>query len=178
MPLGAIKEELTARPPSHLLQGHWRIWRGVFLFDRALARLRELLPPRFEDLPFPFAAGVRAPDGRHALLTEGPLPEAVAASCAMPVVFVPIEIDGVRYQDGGAVDRLGIEPWRALRGERPTVIHWVDRTAGKEDDVPVGDALVVQTPRSGANFWNLGDVTGQLNEAREVTRAALRQLRE
>ena len=173
MPLDDIRTELTSRPPSNMLQGHWRIWRGLFLFDRALARLRELLPPRFEDLPGPFGAGVRGPDGRHALLTSGSLPEAVAASCAMPVVFAPVEVDGVRYQDGGAVDRLGIDRWRAFRGDVPTVIHWVDRTAGKEDDVEVGDAVVVQTPRSGANFWNLGDVAGQLQEARMLSTEAL-----
>jgi predicted acylesterase/phospholipase RssA len=173
MSLEAITEELTSRPPSNMLQGHWRIWRGLFLFDRALARLRELLPPGFDDLPGPFGAGVRGPDGRHALLTSGSLPEAVAASCAMPVVFAPVEVDGVRYQDGGAVDRLGIDRWRALRGDVPTVIHWVDRTAGKEDDVEVGDAVVAQTPRSGANFWNLGDVPGQMEEARRMTAAAL-----
>lgn len=173
MSIEAIREELTSRPPSNMLQGHWRIWRGLFLFDRAIARLRELLPPRVEDLPMPFAAGVRAPGGGHALLTSGPLPEVVAASCAMPFVFAPVVVDGVQYQDGGAVDRLGIDRWRALRGDVPTVIHWVDRTAGKEDDVEVGDAIVVQTPRSGANFWNLGDVSGQLEEARSLTQAAL-----
>jgi len=184
----AIREELTERPPSTMLQGHWRIWRGLFLFDRAIARLRELLPPRVEDLPIPFAAGVRGPDRRHALLTSGPLPEVVAASCAMPFVFAPVAVDGVRYQDGGAIDRLGLEPWRALRGDQPTVIHWVDpgglptggrdkaagrHNSGKEDDVDVGDAAVVQTPRSGANFWNLGDVAAQLEEARALTLAAL-----
>ena len=174
MSVDAIGAELTSEPPSGMLQGHWRIWRGLFLFDRALARLSELLPPTFADLPRPFAAGVRGPDRRHALLTSGSLPAAVAASCAMPVVFVPVEVDGVRYQDGGAVDRLGIDAWRRWRGERPTVVHWVDRTAGKEDHVDVGDAVVAQTPRSGASFWNLGDVDGQREEARALTAAALR----
>ena len=176
-----VLDELAAEYPAleltpadrDALNTVWHRMRAWPDAAAALARLRELLPPRFEDLPGPFGAGVRGPDGRHALLTSGSLPEAVAASCAMPVVFTPVEVDGVLYQDGGAVDRLGIDRWRALRGDVPTVIHWVDRTAGKEDDVEVGDAVVAQTPRSGANFWNLGDVSGQLEEARRVTAEVL-----
>jgi hypothetical protein len=49
--------------------------------DNVIERLRQVLPPRIEDLGRPFAVGVVS-QGEHLLIDEGPLPEAVAASCA------------------------------------------------------------------------------------------------
>jgi len=106
--------------------------------------------------------------GRGLLLSEGLLPEAVAASCAVPYLFAPVAVDGVRYADGGAVDRLGLGPWRQLRGEREKLVHLVERSAGAETVLPP-DVAVVRTPRSGANFWSLGDFSGQVEEARSLS---------
>lgn len=48
---------------------------------------------------------VRQADGRRVVFGRGerrpPVPEAVAASCAIPGFFRPVEIDGVSYLDGG-----------------------------------------------------------------------------
>ena len=57
--------------------------------------------------------------------------------------------------------------------------HWVDRTMGT--DVPVDESdsgiTVVRTPRSGARFWDLGDVEGRREEARLKASAVLSSLR-
>ena len=174
MSLDAIRAELTTEPPARMIQGHWRLWRGLFIFDRVLVRLKELLPPRFEDLDRPFGVGVRGPGKRHVLLTSGALPEAVAASCAIPFVFAPVCVDGVYYQDGGAVDRYGIAPWMAFRGDVVPVVHRVEASLGREGEGALDGLTVAHTPRSGASFWNLGDVQGQIEEARALTEAALR----
>ena len=173
--LETIRAELTTEAPAKMLQMHWRLWRGLFVFERVLERLRTLLPPRFEDLPRPFGVGVRAPDKTHALLTSGPLPEAVAASCAIPFVFTPIIVDGVAYRDGGAVDRCGVSAWVEHRGgaARP-IVHRVEASMGREADGALEGLLVAHTPRSGASFWNLGDVDGQIEEARMITADLLR----
>ena len=172
--LDAIRAELTTEPPARMIQAHWQLWRGLFVFDRVLVRLKELLPPRFEDLKRPFGVGVRGPGKRHVLLTSGALPEAVAASCAIPFVFAPVRVDGVLYQDGGAVDRYGIVPWMAYRGGVKPVVHRVEASLGREGEGALEGLTVAHTPRSGASFWNLGDVQGQIDEARTLTQAALR----
>lgn len=174
MSLDAIRAELTTKAPAHMIQAHWRVWRGLFVFDRVLVRLKELLPPRFEDLRRPFGVGVRGPGKRHVLLTSGSLPEAVAASCAIPFVFAPVRVDGVLYQDGGAVDRYGIEPWMAHRGEKRPIVHRVEASLGREGEGALQGLTVAHTPRSGASFWDLGDVERQIDEARALTEAALR----
>jgi predicted acylesterase/phospholipase RssA len=38
--------------------------------------------------------GVVTADGEHKLIDSGPLPEAVAASAAIPVIFESVEIPG------------------------------------------------------------------------------------
>ena len=61
--------------------------------------------------------GHRAVFGRDDTGAKASVPEAVAASCAIPTVFSPVTIDGVRYVDGGAwsptnadlVSRLGFD---------------------------------------------------------------------
>lgn len=49
---------------------------------------------RFEDLDREFAVGVVSSEGQHVLIDAGPLPEAVAASAAIPVVFSAVEVPG------------------------------------------------------------------------------------
>ncbi|MGM0576440.1 MAG: patatin-like phospholipase family protein [Myxococcota bacterium] len=175
LPARDVAEELSTRTPLSLMRPHGRPWRGVFSLERILGRLRQLLPPRFEDLGRPFAAGVAGPGRTYRLLRSGPLPESVAASCAMPAVFAPVEVDGVAYSDGGAVDRVGLAAVRRWRGgARPTIVHLVERTAGRQVDEGLEEVVVVRTPRSGARFWSLGDFDGQVEEARRLARAVLR----
>ncbi len=45
---------------------------------------------------------------------EGPITEKVMASCAMPIIFKPVKIDGKHYVDGGVLHNL---PSWALRDE-------------------------------------------------------------
>ncbi len=50
--------------------------------------------------------------GRVAIFREGPIIEAVQASCAIPLVFRPVEIGGYQYIDGGLFLNLPAEPIR------------------------------------------------------------------
>lgn len=176
-PLDDIAEELSRQPPLLSLRPSLAPWRGALSLEAARARLSTFLPERFEDLPRPFAVGVQAEGRRHALLTSGDLPAAVMASCAMPYVFCPVSVDGRPCQDGGALDRLAAEPWRRWRPGRRAVAHWVQRTAGRDVEADLEGVTVIETPRSGAKLWSLGDFAGQRREAREVTERALEQAR-
>jgi NTE family protein len=167
--------ELSREAPIRRVGLHGRPWRGLFSMAPVIAHLRGVLPATFDALPRPFGVGVRGPDGAHRWVRDGDLPAAVAASCAMPGVFCPVDLEPGPCQDGGAVDRLGLAGHRAIRGERPAIVHLVDRTAGQDGDAPLDGLPVVRSPRSGAQLWNLGDPWGQAEETRMLALAALRR---
>jgi NTE family protein len=63
----------------------------------------------FADLLVPFqcvATSVETSMGHW--FTEGDLVESILASAALPAVYPPVTIDGVRYVDGGVVDNVPI----------------------------------------------------------------------
>lgn len=166
LPAADIGALLSEQAPLRQIRMSWRPWQGLFSMEPVIARLSEFLPARIEDLPKPFAVGVMAPSGAPALLTEGPLREAVAASCAIPWLFAPVTVNGQAYRDGGVVDRTGLAAWRQARPETEVLLHLVDRSHGG-DDGPIPERVrVVRTPRSGAKLWNLGDFEAQVEEAR------------
>ena len=150
-------------------------------------RLREVLPERFEDLERPFACGVLGPDGRYALLREGPgLAEAVAASASIPFLFTPTDVPGLGPgRDGGKADRVGLVPWRDLRRReagagggaavvRPALVHVIERSSpfSGDDAVFAGASgrepriAVVRSPKAGVSLLDLGDFAGQRAAAR------------
>ena len=59
---------------------------------------------RLEDLPMPVYIGVT--DFDRGVATEfhrGPIGDVMLASCSIPIVFRPVNIDGVNYVDGGVL---------------------------------------------------------------------------
>lgn len=171
-----IETIITAQRPSKLLCPTPRLWRGAMSLKGLLTLLKEHLPPTFEQLRFPFAVGVCSRQGDYQLLSSGTLPEAVGASCAIPVVFEPVSVDEVLYSDGGAKDRLGLAQWRSAFPGAPTLVHLVERTAGAVDTSLTGADGVVLSPRSGASFLSLGDVASQITESAELTHNVLADL--
>ena len=169
----SLIEDLRGLRPIQLMRPHWRPWRGLFALHPLLAFLRERLPATFAELPRPLAVGVASRGGGHRLLSDGPLPEAVVASCSMPYVFEPTWIAGERFVDGGAADRLAIGPLRRWRDPARIIAHRVRRTAGKDLQDDLGGALLIETSASGASFFSMGDFVGQVREAEATARAAL-----
>ena len=84
-----------------------------------------------------------------------------------------MEVEGQRYVDGGAADRLGLAPFRRWRPGTQVVAHWVERTAGREVATDLDGVTVVRTPRSGASFWSLGPFDAQVDEAKRLARAVM-----
>ena len=85
------------------------------LSNEKIERLMEdrLGPIRFEDLEIPLA--VVASDlttGRKAVFSKGPLALPIRASCSIPQLFSPVEIDGHMVADGGLVEYLPVETLR------------------------------------------------------------------
>lgn len=163
-------------------------WRGLASTRKLAWLMRELLPPTFEELDTPLALGVyRTCRGERAplLLTEGDLPSAVAASCAVPGIFAPVNVGADPrgpYADGGAIDRTGVAAWRRWRPGKGAIVNLVsDLPApqlGERDGLGAaeaagGDLRVLRTARARASFLSLGDFEGERDAAK---RAALAQL--
>lgn len=72
--------------------------------------LEEIVPVRtFDQLEIDFSCvATDIDDATGHWFTEGDLVDAVLASSAIPAVFPPVMIDGVRYLDGGIVDDVPV----------------------------------------------------------------------
>src|SRR5215472_14024457 len=132
--IGAINGSFVAAEPSGAAARLSMLWRGdairqafsETLWGRAvrLARsgthlhsiepLRQMLSTMlpaadFADLELPFqcvAASIERASARW--FTQGPVVPAVLASCAIPALLPPVEIDGEHYFDGGLVDSIPV----------------------------------------------------------------------
>ena len=72
--------------------------------------LAETLPASdFTELALPFhCVAANIEDATARWFSEGPLVPAVMASCAVPGLLPPVEIDGAHYFDGGLVDSIPV----------------------------------------------------------------------
>lgn len=65
----------------------------------------------FDGLKIPLiVAATNLRNGTNTFLHDGPLIQSILASCAVPVIFKPIQINGETYIDGGILNNLPIEP--------------------------------------------------------------------
>jgi NTE family protein len=147
--VGALNGAAIAAEPSldgvEMLAGLWTSLSesGVFagsLLSRAstLARHRthvhsaeplraliaERLPDQIEDLAVPFQC-VAASIERAAAhwFTSGALADAILASCAVPGLLPPVEIDGEHFLDGGLVHSIPVGRALALGATEIYVLH-------------------------------------------------------
>jgi NTE family protein len=148
--VGAINGSvLAAEPTSEAVARLAELWTGltgggVFeanLFSRlgtaartrthmhSNATLRKMLESdlpvaRIEELTVPFQC-VAASIERAAehWFTEGPIADAVLASCAVPGLLPPVAIDGEHYLDGGLVDSVPVGRAVALGARTIYVLH-------------------------------------------------------
>ena len=167
-----VAHELCQTPPIQIVRPNFCFWKGFFLLDDVVDRLRDLLPATFEALEKPFAVGVVNAKGEHEILDSGPLPEAVAASAAIPILFAPVTIPdnaSSPFRDGGFRDRIGLQIWRQQRRKTylqedapPAIVHLIGRStplSGSDDIRRFRErrVFVVHTQRSQRNFFSLGD---------------------
>ncbi len=79
---------------------------------------------RFEDMAIP--CGVVATNlvtGDRKIFREGPVARAVRASCSIPQIYLPVEIEGEYYVDGGLSEYLPVETAQALGSEFTIASH-------------------------------------------------------
>ena len=132
--IGALNGVLVAADPAGAADRLSRMWQGEELrlafseklWGRAVRlvrsgthlhsfeSLRQLLAgalpgPDFADLELPFQCVAASIEGASARwFSSGPVVPAVMASCAVPGLLPPVEIDGSHYFDGGLVDSIPV----------------------------------------------------------------------
>jgi len=86
--------------------------RGLTNLDYLANLLEEYLGKKtFEELDIPlFVIASNLLSGQMNIFESGALYSAVMASCAVPLIFKPIEIDGQLYADGGTLENLPVTP--------------------------------------------------------------------
>jgi len=178
LPAARIREELLALRREHF----WDVRPGLGLLRGALFRRRlEALAPAatFEACRVPFAASVFDLLARRTtVLRGGALAPAIHASCALPVLFQPVRIDGRLYLDGGVLDRPGLAG--VGKGERVLYHHLTSRSPWRRPgspalQVPEGPGLksvaLEGIPRLGP--FRLGRGAEAMGRAAEGMRNAL-----
>jgi NTE family protein len=147
--IGAINGVLVAADPvggaerlSRMWQGEElrlayseRLWGRAIRLVRSGTHLHSLEPlsrllssvlpgSLFSDLSLPFhcvAANIEGASARW--FSSGPVVPAVMASCAVPGLLPPVEIDGVHYFDGGLVDSIPVGKALSLGARTVYVLH-------------------------------------------------------
>ena len=104
LPIKKMKIQL----PSALSRG-----QNVYnLFSKLMLHVSAI--ENFEELPIPFfCIATNIETGEKVMLDKGNLPQAIAASGALPTLFQPVTIDGKILTDGGVVDNYPVEDLRA-----------------------------------------------------------------
>lgn len=101
--------------------------KGVAIHDNAnLRRVIESVLPggTFEDLAVPFQCVATAlVEGTETWFEDGPLIDPIIASSAIPAVYPPVEIGGVKYLDGAIVNDVPVSRAVALGCDRIFVLH-------------------------------------------------------
>ncbi|MBR7744262.1 patatin-like phospholipase family protein [Phycicoccus sp. BSK3Z-2] len=78
----------------------------------------------FEELAVPFqCVAARVEDAAAAWFSEGALVDPVVASCSVPGIFPPVEIDGAHHLDGGLVHSIPVGRALALGATRVFVLQ-------------------------------------------------------
>lgn len=94
---------------------------GFFKINRFLKFLeKHLTATSFEELKIPLiATATDIERGKSKAFSSGPLYSAIVASCCVPIVFTPIEINNRHYVDGGLFKNF---PVSTIRSQCKTII--------------------------------------------------------
>lgn len=141
-------------------------------------RLERLLPvSRFDQTRVPVAMSVFEIRGRTTkVIDAGLLAPAICASCAVPLLFHPVSIEGRAYYDGGILDRPGLEGMPPSE-ERVLFHHIASRSPWrlKSEPLPTRAGMITLSienlPRSGP--FKLDQGRAAYRAAREATKRAL-----
>lgn len=81
---------------------------GITTLDYLEKQLHELIPEDdFSALKIPlFITATNLITGKQEVFSKGTIIRKISASCSIPLIFKPVEIDGQLYADGGMIDNM------------------------------------------------------------------------
>ncbi len=115
MPLSEIKRILLDTKWKNILK--FTVPRTGLISSDGIYRFMDNILPvkKFSALPLPFAAvATDLRTGEKVAITTGSIAKAVQASCSLPVIFTPTEINNRMLVDGGVASQI---PVRTVREE-------------------------------------------------------------
>ncbi|KPA51303.1 hypothetical protein VT25_14265 [Photobacterium leiognathi subsp. mandapamensis] len=145
-------------------------YNGLFNMNPLEEILSSLLPSQFEQIPISFQCGVVNANREFEMLSSGYVVESVIASCSVPYLFVKKNIpdkDNNPFVDGGILNRVG------LLSSNPKIIHVIDDTFGKKNNIFDDKSIVINSKRSKSSLWKYNNFDGQFEESRETTKRLL-----
>jgi NTE family protein len=112
---GKNPEEILEMMKKHSITDFAKVilpHNGLLSLDRMKKMLKEHLEVKtFSELKIPlYIAATNIIEGKAEYFNEGPLMPVLQASMSIPVLFAPVEIDGLLYSDGGIMDNLPVAP--------------------------------------------------------------------
>ncbi len=116
-------------PWRFILKKAVRLFRGYdgYLNGGGFAKLLGKFPVReIQDCERPLA--IAATDLTHkkeVIFTKGALVKAVHASCAVPMLFKPAEIEGALYVDGGMINKAPLRGLADLAELEKIIVHFI-----------------------------------------------------
>jgi len=122
MPLTEIQRTLLKTKWTNILK--FTIPRtGLISSDGIYRFMEELLPKtKFSDLHLPFAAvATDLRSGEKVSITSGSVANAVQASCSLPVIFTPTEINKRVLIDGGFASQMPVRTVREELGAKTVI---------------------------------------------------------
>jgi NTE family protein len=115
--IATLFEDISFRRMTKIQMNNGGFFK-IDTFKRYIAK--HLCAKTFEDLKIPLRVVATDLDkGRSVTFTSGKLLDPVMASCSIPVLFSPYNIDGVNYVDGGVLKNF---PVTTIREECDKVI--------------------------------------------------------
>lgn len=117
--------------------------RGLISSEKIYRFVRDIIGDiTFDDLEIQFAiTATNLRDGERIVLTKGSVARAVQASCSLPVVFTPTEIDGRMLVDGGASSQLPVLVAKEDLGSR--FVIGVDVNCGAIDNAKLDNVFQI-----------------------------------
>jgi NTE family protein len=98
---------------------------GIFDTVQYKKILEKNLPSDFSDLNIPvYLAATNLEHGSADYFNAGPLIDPLLASCAVPAIFSPVQVNGYLYADGGISDNFPLKPFKSE--ETPIVGSYVN----------------------------------------------------
>lgn len=106
---------------------------GIFDSEKYATVLDSFVKRHFEELNIPLIiTATNIQKGEATYFSQGDLIRPLLASCAVPAVFTPVEINGELYADGGVMDNFPVHPY--LEKDFPILGSYASEPTPKSTD--------------------------------------------